>query len=312
MGVPPGYARKFLLIMRLTTVILFITFMRVSAAGFAQQVTLNEHNASLESVLKKIHQQTGYDMIFDRQLVLKAAPVTVNVKEVSVEVALAKVVDGQVLDFTVADKTITIKQKERTLLDKIKAVLTPAIDVRGQVVDEQNNPMPGVTIKTKDESRLVITDKNGNFFLSSVDEKAIMVISSVGYITREIPANADLKLVRMELSNSRLDEIQVIAYGQTSQRLNTGDVSTVSAKEIAQQPVDNPLLALEGRVPGLFISQANGLPGGAVNVQIRGQNSIQSGNDPLYVIDGVPYVSQLQTKCTWIVQSAMPGQVTSI
>jgi TonB-linked SusC/RagA family outer membrane protein len=293
MGVPPGYARKFLLIMRLTTVILFITFMQVSAAGFAQQVTLNEHNASLESVLKKIRQQTGYDMIFDRQLVLKANPITVNVQDVSVEVALAKVVDGQVLDFTVADKTITIKQKERTLLDKIKAVLTPAIDVRGQVVDEQNNPMPGVTIKTKDESRLVITDKNGNFFLSSVDEKAIMVISSVGYITREIAANADLKLVRMELSNSRLDEIQVIAYGQTSQRLNTGDVSTVSAKEIAQQPVDNPLLALEGRVPGLFISQANGLPGGAVNVQIRGQNSIQSGNDPLYVIDGVPYVSQL-------------------
>src|ERR1700676_2306931 len=75
-------------------------------------------------------------------------------------------------------------------------------------------------------------------------------------------------------SSSQLDQVQVIAYGTTTQRLNTGDVSTVTAKEIEQQPVSSPLAALEGRVPGLFITQANGLPGSGVTVRIQEQNSI--------------------------------------
>jgi TonB-linked SusC/RagA family outer membrane protein len=90
-----------------------------------------------------------------------------------------------------------------------------------------------------------------------------------------------------------LDEVQVIAYGVTSQRLNTGNVSAVNAETISKQPVNNPLLALSGRVPGLQINQVNGFAGSGVSVQIQGQNSITQGNDPFYVIDGVPYFSQL-------------------
>jgi TonB-linked SusC/RagA family outer membrane protein len=90
-----------------------------------------------------------------------------------------------------------------------------------------------------------------------------------------------------------LDEVQMIAYGTTTRRFSTGSVSTVTSTEIKNQPVNNPLLALQGRMPGVFITQNTGVPGGGVNVQIRGRNSISNRNDPLFVIDGVPYSSQL-------------------
>jgi TonB-linked SusC/RagA family outer membrane protein len=97
----------------------------------------------------------------------------------------------------------------------------------------------------------------------------------------------------LKVATNNLDQVQIIAYGTTSQRLTTGDVTTVTAKEIEEQPVSNPIAALEGSVPGLFITQVTGVPGGSFNVQIQGQNSIQNGNDPFYVIDGVPYTSTL-------------------
>ncbi|HEV3252731.1 MAG TPA: SusC/RagA family TonB-linked outer membrane protein, partial [Puia sp.] len=97
--------------------------------------------------------------------------------------------------------------------------------------------------------------------------------------------------IQLFLSTSPLDQIQVIAYGTTSKKLNTGNVSTVIAATIAEQPVSNPLAALEGRVAGLVVTEQTGVPGGSFTVQIRGQNSIFSGNNPYYVVDGVPFTA---------------------
>jgi hypothetical protein len=80
-----------------------------------------------------------------------------------------------------------------------------------------------------------------------------------------------------------LDEVQIIAYGTNSRRFTTGNIATVKADNIEKQPVKNPLLALKGRVAGMEIIQANGLPGSGVTVRIRGQNSINNGNDPMYI-----------------------------
>src|SRR5690606_1755378 len=86
-----------------------------------------------------------------------------------------------------------------------------------------------------------------------------------------------------------VEEVQVIGYGETTRRLNTGSVSSVSAKEIEKQPVTNVLSALSGRMPGVFVQTTNGLPGGNINIQIRGTGSIPAATNPLYLIDGVPY-----------------------
>src|SRR6202035_919559 len=112
----------------------------------------------------------------------------------------------------------------------------------------------------------------------------ILVISHIGYAPKEFKIGsayiASGKLpfsIALEISNSPLDEVQIIAYGQTTRRLNTGNVYKVTASEIEKQPIANFLQALEGRVPGLLITQQSGVPGSNFTVQIRGQNSILNG-----------------------------------
>jgi TonB-linked SusC/RagA family outer membrane protein len=167
------------------------------------------------------------------------------------------------------------------------------INVTGRVVDENNKPLPGATASVKGQANATMTDKDGLFTLTEVQPKATIVINFIGYDKFELSAKPDLGQIKLRVSSNPLDEVQVIAYGKISKRLNTGNVVTVKAADIEKQPVTNPLLALIGRVPGMEITQANGLPGSGVTVRIRGQNSINNGNDPLYVIDGVPYLSQM-------------------
>ncbi|HMG07424.1 MAG TPA: TonB-dependent receptor plug domain-containing protein, partial [Mucilaginibacter sp.] len=279
--------------MKLTVLFLTIAILQVSAKVAAQKVTLNAKNASLDKIFQDIRLQTGYDFFIDAGLVEKAGPVTINVKNADLKDVLNIIIQAPLV-YEIQQNTVVVKQKTLTILDKIENVFTPETGIRGRVYDEKGKPMEGVTVRTRDESRISLTDKDGYFFIKRVNEKTVLVISAVGYLTKEINSNDEHVLdIHMVVSNTKLDEIQVIAYGETSQRLNTGNVTTVSAKDIAQQPVTNLLLALQGRVPGLFITQSNGIPGSGISVAIRGQNSIQSGNDPLYVIDGVPYTSQL-------------------
>ena len=90
----------------------------------------------------------------------------------------------------------------------------------------KGNPMPGVTVKTKDDRQITFTDKDGIFFIKGVDGRAVLVVSAVGYLTKEINANDEVVLdIRMVVSNTKLDEVQVIAYGETTKRLNTDSVN---------------------------------------------------------------------------------------
>lgn len=288
--------RQTLLVMKITTLILLIWIMTVSAATNAQQITLKTKNATLEEVFDKIHQQTGYDVFYSNDQLAKAKTVTVDLKNMPLAKALDMILDGQPLTYKIDDQTVVIKEKETGLLDnlkdKIKAFITN-IDVHGRVVDESGLPLPGATVMIKGTSNSTIADSKGEFYLHNAESDAIIVISFVGFEKKELKAEKEMGTIKMNPASNPLDAVQVIAYGQTTNRLSIGNVTTVGARTIANQPVDNPLLALEGQVPGLQIQQQTGLPGGAVKLLIEGQNSLRFGNDPLYVIDGVPYISEM-------------------
>lgn len=294
LGMPRWWVpNKPLLIVKLVIVLMMTCLMQVSASGVAQTITLSGSGVTLKKLLTEIRLQSGYGFIYTEDLLSSAKPISVNLKNATIEEAMNQILNDQPIKYSIKQKTVILNKRKKSVLEDIEAVFNE-VAIRGMVYDERGRPMPGVTVKTKDERRITLTDKDGIFFLKGVDGRAVLVFSAVGYLTQEVNANDAVVLnIRMVLSNTKLDEVQVIAYGETTKRLNTGNVTTVSAKEIAQQPVTNPLLALQGRVPGLVITQANGFAGSGISVAIRGQNSIQSGNDPLYVIDGVPYTSQL-------------------
>jgi TonB-linked SusC/RagA family outer membrane protein len=263
--------------------------MQVSASSFGQNVTLKQTNASLVSVFTEIRKQTGYDFFYSDRMMDNARPISVDLKNVPIEEALKQIFAKQPLVYELKDNAVMVKPKEPTFLERL-ADRWAAIDVRGRVVDQEGKPLPGATVKVKSTGKGFSTNGKGEFYLENVDQDAVLVISFIGYVSKSIKAEKELGDVVLDASDSKLDEVQVIAYGETTRRLSTGNVSTVKAEDIEKAPVANPLLAIVGRVPGINIQQSTGISSGPLNVTVQGLNSLrQNGNAPFYVIDGVPY-----------------------
>lgn len=297
---PSCYVPKLLRIMKLVIVILIATLMHVSAAGLAQRITFIKKGATLKQVFNQINKQTGYSILWsgqdDNNKLIDA-----NFNNTDLVDVLNKCLGDSPLNFSIEDKTIVIKPREVSFLDKVKAALTQST-VSGRVVDEQGLPMQGVTIKLwqmlnhgSQMSSIVVTNNVGEFSITANQTDSIQ-FSFIGYATQRyiVSALPTPLVINMKPSVGQLDQVQVIAYGTTTRRLSTGDVIAVTAENIAKQPVGNVLLALQGRVPGMSIVQNTGIPGSAPTIKIRGTNSIAAGTSPLYILDGVP-IPETQT-----------------
>lgn len=281
---------KTLLIMKLTAILILVACLEVSAKGYSQ-ITLSEKNAPLTKVFKEIQKQSGYDFVYTYELVEQAGNISVMLQNVTLQQALDECLRGKPLTYTISDNTVVIKIKN----DNQEHVLTPQSnpppgEVRGRIVDDNNEPLLGATVKVKGGNIATKTDAEGKFVLAGVNDNATLEISFVGFESQSIPLNRRTSLVlTLKRNDNPLDQVQVVAYGKQTGRLSVGNIGTVSSKTISMQNVTNPLLAIQGQVPGLYITQSTGIPGSGVVVRIQGQNSIGSGNDPLFVVDGVPY-----------------------
>jgi TonB-linked SusC/RagA family outer membrane protein len=290
-------------VMKITALILLTACLHAAAAGHAQKmISLSERNAPVQKIFNEIRKQTGYQFLYANQVIASAKKVTIEVKNASLEEVLQTCFKDQPLEYEIKDKVIIVRPKTATNTTPAATATdnaVPPVDIKGRIVNDKGEPVSGATITIKGTNRSTITNANGEFSLSDVNENAVLEVTHVQYDMQLIPVKGKSMVnATMSIKVGSLDETVVIAYGTTTKRLNTGNVSSVKAKDIEMQPVNNFLLALQGRVPGLFITQSNGLSGGAVTVRLQGQNSILNGNDPLYVIDGVPYTSQLLSTTT--------------
>jgi TonB-linked SusC/RagA family outer membrane protein len=281
--------RKFLLVMKLTTIILIAAVMQVSAASYAQKVTIEKKSASLESVFKELRKQTGYDFFFDRNSMLKATPVTISVQNAELKDVLEQLFEHQQLSFSIESNTVIVKEKTPSFLDKIINSFT-VIDLRGRILDDKGTPLPGATVKIKGTNILTLADINGAFKLNNVSEDAVLVINYIGYNSVTLSAKPDMGDITLVISTSQLDQIQVIAYGVSTKRANTGSQAGIKAADIEKQVINNPIEALIGRIAGLEVTQQSGMAGTAFTIRIRGLNSLrQNANEPLVLIDGIPF-----------------------
>ncbi|HEY0175482.1 MAG TPA: carboxypeptidase-like regulatory domain-containing protein, partial [Pedobacter sp.] len=277
--------------MRLTTVILIASLMQVSAATFGQHITLNQRNTPLEAVLKEIRKQSGYDFYYDGKIIPKNQEVSIAVTNATIDEALESIFSGLAFTYKIDGKSVVIKKKEVSVLENI-ITRFQAIDVEGKITDEKGNALPGASIKVKGKNQRATSDQQGRFTLTHVEEDAMLVIDYVGYVSRELKVKPVMGNIVLTASNSALDDVQIIAYGTTTKRLNTGSQAGIKAADIERQPVNNPLEALSGRIPGLDITQSSGAAGTGFTIRIRGVNSVrQNANDPLFIVDGIPYSS---------------------
>jgi TonB-linked SusC/RagA family outer membrane protein len=267
--------------------LLLAAFMLLSATAFSQTLQLNVKNMPLEKAFREIESKVPQRFVYTRDMLAQSQPVTVNVRDVSLQKILELVFQNQPLEFSVNEKFVIVRLKSVSLISN-----KTENRIQGKVLNERGEAMSGVTISVKGKTQSVATDMEGNFSIENISENALLEVSNVGYAKQVINIKGQSQItIKLDLVVTTLDETIIVAYGTTTRRLNTGTVSKVSAKEIAQQPVSNPIAALQGRVPGLFITQQNGLPGSNFSVLIRGRNSIQNGTSPLFIIDGVPFLN---------------------
>lgn len=161
------------------------------------------------------------------------------------------------------------------------------------IVTDGTLPLSGVSISVKNQKNTVLTDFDGKFSIT-VSSDAILIFTYIGFKTVEIPVAGRLVInVKMQQDATTLQEVKINAgYYSVKESQRTGSIAKITAKDIDNQPVTNVLSAMQGRMAGVNITQTTGVPGGGFDVQIRGTNSLRAdGNQPLYIIDGVPHAS---------------------
>jgi TonB-linked SusC/RagA family outer membrane protein len=249
-------------------------------------VKFGVQNQPLSYALKLLHDESGLTFFYPSEKIANYTSVTLAIKTRTLEATIELLLANTGLEFKQQDNDIIIFEKASLQLQTNRQ---PVL-LNGRVVDESNRPMPGVIIKEKGTNLGWSTNTTGQFSALITSPEAILQFSFLGYLTQEIPVGklkSPLVIVLKE-DIGRLNEVQIIAYGTTTKRENTGDVSTVSAKTIEQYPTTNVLDVLQGSVPGLNIYKNTGNANGSYKVQIRGINGV-NGGAPLYVIDGIPY-----------------------
>jgi len=282
--------------MKLIILLLTLGFMQVYASTYGQQVTLNLKNVPLSQLFREIRKQTNYDFIYNDNLIRNKHRISLQVKNKDVKEVLRDVLKLHQLQFNIIDNSISIEaiDKEYTMIETTRQILTQQQSViQGTVVNEKNKPIAGALVWLKTNDKVgTPTDHKGTFTLTIPTVEARLVIYSMGYEKMEISSKELSKnnIIRLIPKANNLEDIQVMGYGTTTKRLNAGNITTITAKEIEKNPVNNVLAAIQGKVPGLYIQQNSGHPGGSFDVRLRNAANLASGPvAPLFIIDGVRY-----------------------
>lgn len=283
----PGNARKTILLgMKLTAIILLSATLQVSAKGFTQQVTLSVKDAPLTEVFKQIKTQTGISFIWDEQVLKATHPVTLSVKNASIKDVLDECIIQQPLTYSIIDNIIVIKSRLIAAAPSNIETPAPQADVTGTVVNQNNEPLAGVTVAVKGKKTMTVTNDDG-FFTISADPSDVLVFSYTGYTEQEATVGGK-SVINISLVNvaGDLNEVVVVGYGTQRKKDVVGAVGVASRKDFGDVAVSNTSQLIQGKIAGVQVLNGSGEPGAETQIVIRGTGSFTNAA-PLYVIDGI-------------------------
>lgn len=204
--------------------------------------------------------------------------------DVSVDSALSVTLAGLNVEYSFEGPVIVFSLSKEG--EKSRSIFK---DIEGTVVDEGQHPLAGVSITAEHSHREAVTDERGHFRVPADGYATIVTLTREDYRTKWMSLSPKGRpYVRMEVVSSELMSVVVRSFEMSSRRFNTGDVSTIGQEDIGRQPVTNPLWWLNGRVPGLYMRDYNGVAGSAKWVSLGGRHSVMQDNAPLFVVNGVP------------------------
>ncbi len=280
---------KTFLIMKFSFLFLFAAALQVHARTAAQNITLNVKEAKLSAVFQKIKKQTGYNFFYNESMLKSAGPVTVNIKEQSLENTLKECFAGQPFSYAIVDKTIIVKENESLVNNHfvVTKAAQPPESIHGIVTDSAGHSIAGVSVVNKSSGKGTFTNAAGQYNIQA-NPGEVLEFSYVGYQIKRTTVAEGVEInVQLIAAPTALNDIVIVGYGTQKKADLTGAISSVGTKELENRPVTNTTNALEGTMPGVTIVQNNGQPGydaGAIN--IRGIGTLNGGTNPMIVVDG--------------------------
>lgn len=259
----------------------------LSAHAQEPLVTVQVTKVPLKKVLNEVERQTTYRFSYRSKLLDNQPPVTVQMKNATVPAVLDKALANRNLSYRIVSaKSIVITARE-SQSSNIQASAAGTRTYSGVVHDAQGEPMIGATVSVGGKA-VALTDADGRFSFTA-PEGAKARVSFIGYVDQEVAMGHKSTVdVVMSEDDHQLNELVVVGYGAMKRKDLTGSIASVSAKDMKAYPVSNPMMGLQGRVAGVVVTNNTGNPSGDISVRIRGTNSIKGGNDPLYIVDGMP------------------------
>jgi TonB-linked SusC/RagA family outer membrane protein len=276
-------------VMKLTTLFTLMTIFQLYASDTYSQltkITLKVENDKISDVLKKIEDKSEYYFLYSPKLINVEKRVSINVKDEAIKTILTNIFDEEV-KFEIYNRQIILTKEE---IIPVSVVVLQKNTVTGTVTDESGATLPGVSIQIEGTSIGTVSDANGKYIIDLPSESGVLIFTFIGYTAQKVAVKGGTTVnVTMILEAQKLDEIVVIGYGTVKKRDLTGSVASVKGAELKAVVASNVMQSLAGRATGVQVIQNTGAPGASVSVRIRGANSIQGSNEPLYVIDGFPY-----------------------
>ncbi|WP_144886178.1 TonB-dependent receptor [Lacibacter cauensis] len=266
--------------MKLTTLLLTVFCLHVSAHTYSQEkISLKMKTVELKKVLQAIEKSSDYRFLFDEVLVKGKPKVSVEVENADINQVLSLVLSNTGLGYQILNTNLVVL-KETGSQQELKEVT-----VSGKVTASTGEPLAGVSVTLNNSTIGTTTNADGTYSLTVPDD-AVLIFSSVGYTTTEekVSGRPVINIV-LQPATQTMNEVVVVGYGTQRKRDLTGSVSSIKGDEVSKMPATNPIASLQGKVPGLTISNT-GRAGAAPVVRIRGINSTNSAS-PVYVVDGI-------------------------
>lgn len=279
--------RQLIMGLNFTTILLIVSMMQVSAAGFAQKITFVQKGATMQQVFKVIKQQAGYDVLWPAKSIKTANSLNANFNNTDLKAVLTATFEGQPFEYVIEDKVIVIKEKQKTVIDKIIAIFS-TIEVTGKVIDENGKPLFKATVKSKKGNRMSFTDAYGDFKLTNVDEDDLIIVSFLGYEPKEVKAGKKMGSIQLIESAAALNEVVISnGYQDIKKGLNTGSWSKVKAEDLVVNGTNTIEQMLQGKLAGMEVVNNSGLIGQKQTVRVRGTSTLLGSQDPIWVVDGI-------------------------
>ncbi len=255
------------------------------------KLSIRANNKEIKKVLTEIERKAQVRFTYSSAVVNVGKEVSFNFSDTELSEVLTRIFSSEI-SYEVRGNRIILRPGHGGDIEPAKNGINAAssyfaVEVSGQVTDEDGSPLPGANVLEKGTTNGTTTDVNGNFNLSVMGSSSVLVFSFIGYTTQEVSVGTRTSFtVQLQPDMRTLSEVVVVGYGTVKRSDLTGAVSSVKAADLTAYPAIDAIQALQGRAAGVSISATNGAPGAEMKVRIRGGTSINASSDPIFVVDG--------------------------